>query len=121
MSAVVIPNVVPATAPVNRRVRAYFAPVNRATAAPTIFDAAQSGSFVLDAPAAPWVDLGWCSKFARRSGIASKSGAAQSGIVALRTGAPSMATSQVRTSVESAVQIEFESWGKLQMALTCVS
>jgi len=121
MSAVVIPNVVPATAPVNRRVRAYFAPVNRATVAPTIFDAAQSGSFVLDAPPAPWVDLGWCSKFVRKSGIAAKSGATQSGIVALRTGAPSMATSQVRTSVESAVQIEFESWGKLQMALTCGS
>ncbi len=47
-------------APVTRRVRAYFAPVNRAAGVPTVFDAAQMGAFALDSPPAPWVDLGWC-------------------------------------------------------------
>ncbi|WP_263366935.1 hypothetical protein [Edaphobacter bradus] len=101
-----------AVAPITRRVRAYFAPVNRATQAPSIFDAAQTGTFVLDTPPAPWIDLGWCTKFARRNGVGTKSG-----VVALRTGAPAMTTCQVRSEVEATVQLEFESWGKLQMAL----
>ena len=97
-----------AVAPVTRRVRAYFAPVNRATSVPTIFDAAQSGSFSLDAPPAPWVDLGWCSGFARKAGTK---------VEALRLGAPATASSQVRTVVDATVSLEFESWGKLQLAL----
>ncbi len=103
-------------APVARRVRAYFAPVNRAAQTPTIFDPAQTGSFFLDTPPSPWVDLGWCAKFSRTSSIGSKSG-----IDALRTGAPAMTTSQVRTEAEAIVRMEFESWGKLQMALACGS
>jgi hypothetical protein len=35
----------------------------------------------------------------------------------LRTGAPAMTTSQVRSQVEATVSIEFEAWGKLQSAL----
>jgi hypothetical protein len=101
-----------AVAPVARRVRAYFAPVNRAAGVPTVFDAAQMGGFGLDSPPAPWVDLGWCKGFARKS--ATKVGA-------LRTGAPAIAASQVRTEVEATVQLEFESWGKLQMALAAGS
>ena len=54
-------------APVTRRVRAYFAPVNRVAGVPTVFDAAQMGAFALDTPPAPWVDLGWCSGFVRKS------------------------------------------------------
>ena len=101
-----------AVAPVTRRVRTYFAPVNRAAGVPTVFDAAQMGGFGLDSPPAPWVDLGWCEGFARKS--ATKVGA-------LRTGAPAIVASQVRTEVEATVQLEFESWGKLQMALTAGS
>jgi len=97
-----------ATAPVARRVRAYFAPVNRSTGVATIFDAAQAGGFALDAPPAPWVDLGWVTGFARKS--ATKVGA-------LRAGAPAMAQTQVRTEVEATLAMEFESWGKLQMAV----
>jgi len=78
-------SVVGAVAPVTRRVRAYFAPVNRVAGVPTVFDAAQVGAFALDAPPAPWVDLGWCSKFVRKSGDGSKSG-----VAALTTGAPAM-------------------------------
>lgn len=109
MSSTTTPvTVVGAVAPVNRRVRAYFAPVNRAAAAPAIFDAAQNGAFTLNSPPAPWIDLGWCDKFARKS---------LTKVGALRTGAPAIAQSQVRTEVEATVSLEFEAWGKLQLAL----
>lgn len=104
------------TTPVTRRVRAYFAPVNRTTGAATIFDAAQNGSFTLDAPPAPWIDLGWCNGFRRRNTDGSATG-----IAPLRTGSPAIANGQVRTEFESIVQLEFASWGKLQMALACGS
>jgi hypothetical protein len=105
-------SVVGAVAPVTRRVRAYFAPVNREAGVPTVFDAAQMGAFALDTPPTPWVDLGWCSGFARKS--ATKVGA-------LTTGAPAVVQSQIRTQVEATVQLEFESWGKLQLALAAGS
>jgi hypothetical protein len=104
--------VVGSVAPVTRRVRAYFAPVNRVAGVPTVFDAAQMGAFALNAPPAPWVDLGWCSGFVRKS--ATKVGT-------LMTGAPAVVQSQVRTEVEATVQLEFESWGKLQLALAAGS
>ncbi len=95
-------------APMTRRVRAYFAPVNRSVGAPTLFDAAQLGAFDLDAPPAPWVDLGWVSRFARKCGTK---------VDALRAGAPAMTVSQVRTEVEATLSLEFETWGKLQGTL----
>src|ERR1700677_25872 len=104
--------VVGAVAPVTRRVRAYFAPVDRVVGVPTVFDAAQMGAFALNTPPAPWVDLGWCSGFVRKS--ATKVGT-------LMTGAPAVVQSQVRTEVEATVQLEFESWGKLQLALAAGS
>ena len=42
-------------------------------------------------------------------------------VEALRTGAPAIVQSQVRTEVEATVSLEFESWGKLQMALAAGS
>ena len=99
---------VSAVAPVTRRVRAYFAPVDRTAGLPAVFDGAQTGGFALDGPPAPWVDLGWCSGFARKT--ATK-------VEALRTGAPAVVQTQVRTEVEATVSLEFEGWGKLQMAL----
>src|SRR5580698_8798482 len=92
--------------------RGYFAPVNRAAGVPTLFDAAQMGTFELGAPPAPWVDLGWCSNFARKS--ATKIGA-------MTSGAPAVVQSQVITQVEATVQLEFESWGKMQLALAAGS
>jgi len=79
---------------------------------PTVFDAAQMGAIALDAPPAPWVDLGWCSKFARKS---------ETKVGVLTAGAPAVVQSQVRTQVEATVQLEFESWGKLQLALAAGS
>lgn len=99
-------------APVTRRVRAYFAPVDRSTGAPTVFDAAQMGGFDVDAPPAPWVDLGWCNGFTRKC---------ETRVEAVRTGAPAMARAQVRTAIDAMVALEFESWGKLQLALAAGS
>jgi len=98
-----------AVAPVARRVRAYFAPVDRAAGQATVWDASCIAAFTPDAPPAPWIDLGWCTGFARRSGTK---------VATLMTGAPGVATGQVRTEVEATVSLEFESWGKLQMALS---
>jgi hypothetical protein len=102
----------PLTPAITRRVRAYFAPVNRAAGAPSIFDPAQSGGFSLDEPPAPWLDLGWIDKFKRKSGTK---------VAALRGGAPGFPLSQVRTEIDSTVSMEFQSWGKLQMAVTAGS
>ncbi len=102
----------PLTPPIARRVRAYFAPVNRAASTPTIFDPAQNGNFNLDAPPSPWLDLGWLDAFERKSGTK---------IVPLRSGAPGLPLSQVRTEIDSFVLLHFLSWGKLQMAVTAGS
>jgi len=102
-------SLIPNVAPVTRRVRAYFAPVNRAAGQATIFDASGIAGFNLNAPPAPWIDLGWCSAFQRKSGTKNEP---------LNTGAPGIAVGQIRTEVEAQVSVEFESWGKLQLALT---
>ena len=101
-----------ATTPITRRVRAYFAPVNRAAAAPTIFDAAQSGTFALNSPPAPWIDLGWCSNLARKTGTK---------VSALQSGTPAIAQAQMRTEIDATVSLQFEAWGKLQLALAAGS
>lgn len=100
---------VPMTPPIVRRVRAYFAPVNRTGNLPTIFDPARNGNFDLNASPIPWIDLGWLETFERHSGTT---------ITPLRSGAPGIPLSQVRTEVDSLLTVKFLSWGKLQMAVT---
>lgn len=56
-----------AMVPISRRVRAYFAAVERTSASPAIFDPGKSGLFALEDPPAPWVDLGWIDNFQRVS------------------------------------------------------
>jgi hypothetical protein len=97
-----------APAPVARRVRGYFAPVNRVAQTPVIFDPAEQGGFSLDAPPAPWISLGWIQEFTRKAG---------SKTAAVLTGIPASALEQVRESVEAQVSLEFLSWTKLTMAL----
>lgn len=97
-----------APAPVARRVRAYFAPVDRATQTPVWFDPSQSASFDLDAPPAPWIDLGWIENFARKS--ASKS-------AAIVTGIPAAPLEQTRETISAQLSFEFLNWTKLTMAL----
>jgi hypothetical protein len=97
-----------APAPVARRMRAYFAPVNRAAQTPVLFDPSQQGTFPLDAPPAPWIDLGWIQNFARIS--AGKS-------APLLTGIPAAPLEQVRATLEAQLRFDFLSWTKLSMAL----
>ena len=99
---------VAAVAPVTRRVRAYFAPVNRSAGTPTVFDPAQLGRFPVQTPPPPWVDLGWVSKFVRRCGTK---------VDPLRAGAPTVTVGQVRSEIEATISLEFEVWGKLQVTL----
>jgi hypothetical protein len=101
----------PLNPPVLRRVRAFFAPVNRATGQPTFFDPAQISAFKSATPA-PWIDLGWIENFARKS--ASK-------VTAVRAGAPAATQMQVRQELEATVAFRFASWGKLQLALAAGS
>jgi hypothetical protein len=97
-----------APAPVTRRVRAYFAPVTRSTATPTIFDPSEQGGFSLDNPPPPWISLGWIQDFTRKA--TSKTSAVLSGI-------PAAALEQVRETVQAQMSLQFLSWTKLTMAL----
>jgi hypothetical protein len=98
-----------APAPVVRRVRGYFAAVNRGTGTPVLFDAAEMGRFVLDEPPAPWVSLGWIKNFARKAG---------SRTAPILTGIPAAVLEQVRETLDAQVSLQFLSWTKLTMALT---
>src|SRR6185312_3608971 len=98
--------------PTVRRVRAYFAPVDRTAKQPTIFDPAQQGMFALDTPPAPWIDLGWITGFARKSGTK---------IEPTLAGAPAVPQMQSRSAIDATVSFQFASWGKLQMALAAGS
>lgn len=95
-------------APVARRVRAYFAPVNRNAQAPASFDPSRQGRFDLDAPTAPWVSLGWIQGFTR---------AASGKSAAIMTGMPAAALQQVRETLDAEVSFQFLNWTKLTMAL----
>lgn len=97
-----------APAPVARRIRAYFAPVNRVTQTPATFDPSLQGRFDLNAPPAPWVDLGWVQSLVRTPG---------SKMAPLTTGIPAAPLEQVRETLEAQVSFEFQSWTKLTMAL----
>jgi hypothetical protein len=97
-----------APAPVARRVRAFFAPVNRGAQTPVLFDPSELGRFSLDAPPAPWISLGWVQDFVRKT--ASKS-------APLMTGIPAASLEQVRETLEAQVSLQFLSWTKLTMGL----
>jgi hypothetical protein len=97
-----------AMVPVSRRVRAYFAPVNRATEAPAIFDPGKLGAFQLDSPPSPWLDLGWVDNFERVSLTPAEP---------LRAGVRGAAAAQFRGVLDARVEFDFREWGKLQMAL----
>ena len=97
-----------APAPVTRRVRGYFAPVNRGTQMPVLFDPSEQGRFDLEVPPAPWISLGWIQGFTRKPG--SKS-------APVLTGVPAAPLSQVRETLQAQVSMQFLSWTKLTMAL----
>jgi hypothetical protein len=97
-----------APAPVSRRVRAYFAPIERATQSVAAFNPAQIGAFDLDAPPRPWIDLGWIQNLTRKSGSHS---------APILTGIPAAPLEQTRSTLEAQLSFEFLSWTKLTMAL----
>jgi hypothetical protein len=97
-----------AMVPVTRQMRAYFAPVNRGTETPTIFDPGQSGMFLLNSPPAPWLDLGWIENFARWY---------ETPTDVVRSGARTMPAGQFRGAQDARVEFDFRQWGKMQMAL----
>jgi hypothetical protein len=97
-----------AMVPVTRRFRAYFAPVNRTTEAPTLFDPGKYGVFPLDQPPSPWVDLGWIDNFQRFCGVPTQP---------VRAGARGGPVSQYRGILDARLEFDFREWGKLQMAL----
>lgn len=97
-----------AMVPVMRQMRAYFAPVNRTSETPTIFDPGLCGAFALDAPPAPWLDVGWVDNFTRWY---------ETPTDVVRSGAKGLPVAQFRGPLEARVEFEFRHWGKLQMAL----
>jgi hypothetical protein len=97
-----------APAPVARRVRAYFSPVNRVAQEPVLFDPSKQGRFSLDTPPAPWLNLGWIQDFVRKS---------TSRTIPLLTGVPASTQEQVRETLQAEVSFQFLSWTKLTMAL----
>jgi hypothetical protein len=98
----------PAMVPVTRQMRAYFAPVNRTTETPTIFDPAAAGVFALTSPPPPWLDLGWIDGFDRYYDTPTD---------VMRSGMNTFPAVQFRGPVEARVEFDFREWGKLQMAL----
>jgi hypothetical protein len=100
----------PGLPPAVRRVRGYFAPVNRLTATPTAFDPTTAAAFDPDTPPAPWMDLGWIDGFTRAS---------ETKLQVVESGAPGTVLLQGRQSVGASVSMTFERWSKLTMALAC--
>lgn len=101
-------SMIPAMTPTMRRIRAYFAPVNRTLGQPTVFDPSLDSAFSLNTPPAPWIDLGWIEGFVRKS---------ESKYGALAAGSPANVQFQVRETLDATVSLRFTSWSKLTMAL----
>jgi hypothetical protein len=97
-----------AMVPVTRQIRAYFAPVNRTSETPTIFDPAACGAFALDSPPVPWLDLGWIESFERFYDTPTD---------VVQSGKNTLPSVQFRGPIEARVEFDFREWGKLQMAL----
>jgi len=94
--------------PVARQTRAYFAAVDPVHGPTGIFDPSKDAGFPLDAPPAPWIDLGWIENFSRTS---------TSQIEGLPGGVAGAVAGQARRGLGARVEFEFRDWGKLQMAL----
>jgi len=97
-----------AMVPLTRRFRAYFAPLNRSTGAPSLFDPGKYGLFALEQPPAPWIDLGWIDNFQRFCGTPTQP---------VRSGSSGAPASQHRGALDARLEFDFREWGKLQMAL----
>ena len=88
-----------AMVPITRRVRAYFAPIDRATGTPALFDPGKYGAFPLDTPPAPWLDLGWIDNFQRVSLTPTEP---------LRAGIRGAAAAQFRGVLDAGLLVRYE-------------
>jgi len=95
--------------PAGRRWRGYFAPVDRVAGTSPVFDPALDAGFLLDAPASPWVHLGWIENLARSSATET---------VAVRGGSKQAVARQARNQLSAQIEFDFCDWGKLQLALS---
>ena len=91
--------------PVARRVRAWFAPVARESAAPAVFDPSQHDP---SAPGGAWVDAGEIAAF-RPTPLTKYE--------LLRAGSKGAPLAVARRELEARVEFDFRDWGKLQMAI----
>lgn len=98
------------TRAIARTVRSYFAPVNRETEAPTVFD--PGCNFDQDAPLPPWIPAGEIRNLRRTAGTK---------FASLTAGPKGAAAGQFRSGLEARVAFEFCEWGKLQMAIAAGS
>jgi len=92
--------------PTAKWVRAYCAPVDRATGTPTWFDPSQP--FDLDTPPSPWIALGNVANFTRTG---------TTKVTSVLSGPKGAVGAQYREGLEARVAFDFPQWGKLQMAL----
>lgn len=96
------------TQPLVEPVRAYFAPVDRRSGEPAVFDPSR-GAFDADFPPAPWMDLGPIENLSR---------ATKADVQLLRAGRSSSPRVLSRKCGEARVQFDFTRWGKLQLAIS---
>ncbi len=94
--------------PLSHGVRAYVAPIDRNSGFSVAFDPAAQGQFDLDNPPPPFLDLGCVHNFERKSTTKYEG---------LRNGPHSTLSTQYRSQPETLVEFDFQSWGKIQMAL----
>lgn len=104
-ASVIMPMSVPL---IGSRTRAFFAPVNRVSGVPTIFDPAVNSNWSDRAPSSPWVDMGWISNFTR---------VPESTITEVDAGMPATVALQTRIKLGAIVSFRFSTWSKLTMAL----
>ena len=83
--------------PITRQTRAYFAPVDRVNGPTAIFDPSKDNGFQLDAPPAPWIDLGWIENFQRTT---------TSQITALIAGTAGAVAAQARHALGARIDFE---------------
>ena len=94
--------------PLTHAVRAYAAPIERNSGAFLAFDPAVQGQFDLDSPPIPFLDLGFVENFQRKSTTKYET---------FRNGSHGTVSCQYRSQPEALVEFDFQSWGKIQMAL----
>lgn len=97
---------------ITRQVRAYFAPVTRASGTPTLFDPSTISNWSSGIIPPPWIDLGWVTNFVRTA--ESKTGEVDAGV-------PAVAQFQARQTLGALVALRFANWTKLTMALATSS